>query len=128
MKKNVLIIMVMFIGVNCFGQAPSWLWAKSAGGISHDRCNGICTDVSGNIYITGWFGAPIVFGTTTLTSTGSQDIFIAKYDASGNVIWAKSAGGIYSDQGISVSTDAGGNVFISGSFSSTSINFGTTIL
>ena len=105
-------------------------WAKSAGGTSNGSLgNSVATDATGNIYVTGYFGSPTVtFGTTTLTNAGIGNIFIVKYDSNGNVIWAKSAGGIASDYANSVATDATGNIYITGFFSSSSITFGTTTL
>ena len=105
------------------------IWAKSAGGTSYDWGNGISTDAGGNVLVTGYFISPsISFGTTTLTSAGNADIFVVKYDANGNVLWAKSAGGTFEDVGYGMSTDAGGNVLVTGYFASTSISFGTTTL
>ena len=106
------------------------LWAKSAEGTWYDLSYGVCTDVIGNVFITGAFYSPtITFGTTTLTNVNAaNDIFIVKYDASGNVLWAKSAGGTGYDEGYAVSTDASGNVFLTGNFGSPNINFGTTTL
>ena len=102
------------------------VWAKAAGGTGTDEPYGIATDATGNIYITGNFGSSsITFGTVTLTSPG---FFLTKYDANGNVLWAKSAGGsAYSNSGNAVATDASGNVFVTGSFPS-SLSFGTTTL
>jgi hypothetical protein len=108
------------------------LWAKSAGGNYPDLGKSITTDASGNIYITGWFSSPsITFGTTTLTNASgsfSDEIFITKYDSSGNVLWAKREGGMQVDRGHSITTDALGNVYVCGIFTSPSINFGTTTL
>ena len=106
------------------------LWVKSAGGTGNDVSNGVCTNASGNVFITGYFDSPtITFGTTTLTNiNAANDIFIVKYDASGNVLWAKSAGGAGSDVSSGVSIDASGNVIITGGFGSPSISFGTALL
>ena len=106
------------------------LWVKSAGGTGNDVSNGVCTNASGNVFITGYFDSPtITFGTTTLTNiNAANDIFIVKYDASGNVLWAKSAGGAGSDVSSGVSIDARGNVIITGGFGSPSISFGTALL
>jgi hypothetical protein len=101
------------------------LWAKSAGGAALD----IIADNIGNIFITGTFqSSTITFGTTTLTNSGAEDMFIAKYDTSGNVIWAKSAGGNSVDQGSSIASDGVGNTFVTGWFASSSITFGSITL
>jgi len=111
------------------------LWAKCAGGISRDVANSISSDGSGNIVVTGLFRSPTLsFGSTILInadpSGNTEDVFISKYDSSGNVLWAKSAGGMgmFGDIGYSVSANANGNVFIVGSFSSSSITFGSLTL
>ena len=124
--------MALVVSANTFAQAPNCLWAKSAGGTDVDYGRSVTTDASGNVYVMGYFYSPtITFGTTTLTNagtTGYSDMFIAKYDAAGNVLWAKSAVGIDSDRGYSVTTDASGNVYVTGSFDSPTITFGTTTL
>lgn len=109
------------------------LWAKSAGGTDYDLSNGITTDASGNVLITGSFESEtMIFETITLTNADNtgiySDIFIAKYDASGNVLWAKRAGETESDVSNGITTDASENVFITGYFHSPAITFGTTTL
>ena len=112
------------------------LWAKSTAGAGDDGTgNSVSADAGGNVFVTGYFTSPtLTFGITTLTNAGGgggsfpYDIFIAKYDAGGNVLWAKSVGGTGWDQGNSVSADAGGNVFVTGSFSSLSLTFGSPTL
>ena len=104
------------------------VWAKSAGGIANDNSYDICTDDLGNIYITGSFNNSITFGAITLNSSGQEDFFLAKYDNSGNVLWAKSAGGTSADIGKAVTVDANGNAYITGSTYSTSITFGSFTL
>jgi len=102
------------------------LWAKSAGGTNDDIGNSICADKNFNVYITGQFlSYTVSFGTTTLTnaSMNSDDIFIAKYDSSGNMIWAKNAGGVNDDVGNGICTDAQGNIYVSGAFFSPSVAF-----
>ena len=105
----------------------NWLWANQAGGISYDYGRGIAVDDNGNSYITGEFEESATFGTTTLTSSGSYDIFVAKLDSSGNWLWAKQAWGIGEDVGFSIAVDAKGNSYITGVFIE-SANFGTTTL
>ncbi len=105
------------------------LWAKRAGGMSTDYGYSVSADPNGNVFVTGYFTSPtIIFGITTLTNAGGPDIFIVKYDVWGNVLWAKSAGGNFYDEGESVSTDGIGNVLITGNFQSSPITFGTNTL
>ena len=107
-----------------YDESGNCLWAKQAGGNFYDYGNGISTDANGNSYVTGTFEGTAMFGTIQLVSNGYIDIFIAKYDASGNCLWAKQAGGIYSDYGWGISTDASGNIYVTGEFGGT-VTFGT---
>ena len=54
---------------------------------------GIGVDSSGNSYVTGSFPGQCHLWQHHPSSSGSFDVFIAKYDASGNVLWAQKAGG-----------------------------------
>lgn len=129
MKKTLyLILLILLKSQYSIAQSPSWLWAKSAGGTNNDYGYDISADINGNVYVTGFFDSPtLTFGATILTNAGSSgsDIFTVKYDASGNPLWAKSAGGTGEDRGKSIATDANGNVYVTGYFESTSITFGS---
>ncbi len=104
------------------------LWAKGAGGGSNDEGYSVSTDASGNIYLSGYFTQPSNFGTIRLTSAGQADLFLAKYDPSGNVLWAKSAGGRGDDRGVALKTDVSGNSYITGFYTNDSISFGSVII
>lgn len=100
------------------------IWAKSAGGTNAEQIYCVTTDKLGNVIVGGYFkSGSITFGTTTFSTAGQQDVFVAKYDSSGNALWAKRAGGILNDVGNSVATDDSGNVYLSGEFASSSISF-----
>lgn len=112
-------------------------WAKNFGGISAAGGGGIgyaiSADPSGNVYVAGLFYSNLVIGTTTLTAVdttagNSGDIFLTKLDQSGNVLWAKSAGGNVADLANGIAVDGSGNVFIAGLFRSRNLAIGTTTL
>lgn len=134
MKGLFPFILFIVIVINTNAQATDWLWAKSVGGTDSDFGKSVATDLNGNIFVTGYFsGDTLIFGIDTLINTvtigGASSIFLAKYDALGNVIWAKSAGGgPFSANANSVVTDTNGNVYITGFFGSPTITFGTTTL
>lgn len=93
------------------------LWAVKAGGIGADRGYSVRTDMDGNIFITGYYNLSADFGTITLTANaGSQDIFVAKLDAGGNFIWARSMGSDLGDTGYGIAADNLGNVIVTGQF------------
>ncbi len=100
------------------------LWAKNARGTSQSARKITC-DMNGNVFVGGDYNGPsCAFDTYTLTSTGNQNVFLAKYDPNGNVLWAKGSKGTNYDNGNSVSTDASGNSYLTGYFQSPSIIFG----
>lgn len=94
------------------------VWAKIAAAAGDIYAGGICVDNTGNIVITGRYSDAAKFGSgaTVLTATGSFDVFVAKYDANGELKWAKSSGDAGYDAGNSVSTDDKGNVHVTGEF------------
>ena len=105
------------------------IWAKGEGDTGNDEVTGITTDASGNIYMTGYFGSPSInFGTTTLTNSGQYNFFLTKYNSSGNVDWAKSAGGSFTDLSSAISIDTSANIYITGYYTSSTLPLGTTIL
>jgi len=129
--KLYTLFILLLCGMATFSQeqAPDWAWAKSAEGNDDDFDRGLATDVAGNVYLTGYFESPtLTFGNTTLINAGSYDVFIAKYDPNGNVLWAKSAGGNSSDGSTGIATDAVGNVYLTGYFHSSTLTFGNITL
>jgi hypothetical protein len=99
-------------------------WVKTNGGDYDDVDWSLTLDNAGKVYVAGEFNAYATFGTYALTTTGNADAFVAAYDASGNELWAKGAGGILSDRARGIGSD-GTNLFITGQFGSTA-TFGTT--
>jgi hypothetical protein len=108
---------------NCNGKVDEWD-ARRIGGTGYDYVSHLALDSSGNIYITGDFYGTAVFGATTLTSAGNNDIYVAKV---GNFLWAKRAGGAGYDYVKVIAVDSSGNAYITGSFSGTAV-FGATTL
>lgn len=102
----------------------NYLFAKALRGSSNEQGNAIALDASSNIYLTGLFSGTTDFdpdaGVVNVNSSmGSNDVFLAKYDAAGNYIYAKAMGGTGNDYGQSIAVDASGNTYISGIFNST---------
>lgn len=106
-------------------------WSVSNGGTGAVDVRGIAVDATNDVHISGSFEtAALTFGSTTLTNAGpgEEDIYVAKYDASGNVIWAKSAGGANDDRVRAMALSTTGTSFITGYYLSPAITFGTTTL
>ncbi len=102
----------------------NFVWVKVFGDNSYyDKAQSIVTDASGDVYVTGAFSGTTDFepgtGTHNLTAAGLEDVFILKLDSSGNFVWAKSVGGGFHDQGLSIGLDASNNIYITGFYHDT---------
>lgn len=122
--KYALGVMQLLLITSLFAQVPAFEWAKGMGKGSSDYGWSIATDASGNVYSTGSFRDTVDFdpglGVYNLISSGGDDIFISKLDASGNFVWAKKIGGSWSmDAGYAIAIDVSNNVCITGQFSDT---------
>jgi hypothetical protein len=111
-----------------YNSSGNVIWAKGAGNIGYDIGMAVATDKLKNVVVSGEFSSPITFGSTTLNNVDFRDLFIVKYDDSGNPIWAKGAGGLGYDQGNSLNIDNLNNIYLSGIYTSNSITFGATTL
>jgi hypothetical protein len=108
-----------------FDSSGNWQWTKTWGGTSVECGYSVSLDQSGNAYATGYFGGTVDFnpaGGGTQSSNGMYDVFLSKFDSSGNWQWTKTWGGIDLDYGYSVSLDQSGNAYVTGYFQNT-VNF-----
>jgi hypothetical protein len=89
--------------------AGTVLWATSVGSAGgQGQIRGLAVDAEGNAHVTGSFAGTASFGATSLTSQGSFDVFVAKLDAQGSVLWASATGGAEADHGMGIGVDASG--------------------
>lgn len=103
------------------GGAP--IWAKKFGGTGSDKSVAVVTDNAGNAYVCGYYNGTATFGSWSITSADSSDIFIAKFSSNGDVLWVKTAGGPGNDAASGIALDGTGNVYVTGIFRGTA-NFG----
>lgn len=105
------------------GQSPAFQWAKAIGGVGQEQARDIKTDALGNVFIVGTFEGIVDFdpgsSTYTLSSNGSRDIYVTKFDGNGNFLWAGAFGSATSDIGRSIELDASGNIYVAGAFQGT---------
>jgi len=120
LKNICIILLVIGFKYSSIGQ-PNFVWANQLGGTGSDIGYSIASDASGNVYTTGYYSGTVDFdpgpGVFTLTSAGAtDDIFVCKLNATGNLVWAKSIGGTGNDLGLSIAVDGAGNVYTTGQF------------
>ncbi|HEU4365582.1 MAG TPA: SBBP repeat-containing protein [Candidatus Krumholzibacteria bacterium] len=93
------------------------IWSKKLGDVASDDAFGVTTDAASNILLTGFFTGTVDFGGGGITSTsGSVDLFLAKYDANGSHVWSAGYGGAGGEVGLAVAVDGPGNPVITGYF------------
>ncbi|RSK35999.1 SBBP repeat-containing protein [Hymenobacter metallilatus] len=105
----------------------SWQWAKAAPNFT---VNDAVTDAAGEALVTGSFSVPVSFSspyfTGTLTPVGLSDIILVRYDANGNVKWARQVGGSGATaEGISLALDGAGNGYLAGSYADAALTVNT---
>ena len=125
-----LLVLLWLAGPVVRAQAPAWQMAVAVDQPSGTFSYGEATvaDANGNVYLTGSFGGTISLGTISLTSIGSIDVFVAKWNTTTNrFIWAQRAGNADFTHTTAVAVN-GPSVYISGYFSGPTIDFGSTTL
>jgi len=106
----------------------NFLWAFKIGGATpsssyNDNGNDLAIDTQGNVIITGAFTGNTDFDPSAnnfiVNSVGYNDIFIAKYNTNGGLVWAKTLGGPYGELSTSVDVDGVNNIYLTGNFGGT---------
>ncbi|NNM93876.1 MAG: hypothetical protein HKL88_00250, partial [Bacteroidia bacterium] len=103
-------------------------WAKSPSSTSQSLAYGVATDTNNNIFVAGYFTGTVVFGTYTLTAA-AQNMFLAKYNSAGTVLWAVQptlAAGA-TTLGLACAVDDSGCCYVSGNYTG-QCTFGSYVL
>ncbi|MDO7844953.1 T9SS type A sorting domain-containing protein [Hymenobacter sp. M29] len=101
------------------GTRSTFGWARANGGNAGDDQVAALAVSGTNVYMAGDFVGNIPFGTTTLSSNGGRDAYVAKLVDGGTntaFAWAKNAGSTGPDQATALAV-SGSNVYVAGSFS-----------
>jgi len=112
------------------------LWVRQSGSgqdtLGFESATGIAVDNQGNSLIAGNFVGQAFFGTTTIQSRGGRDIFLAKYNPEGELLWVNRAGSAQGDgkridiaQAVASGPDE--SILMTGSFTGTA-DFGSQTL
>ncbi len=103
-----------------FDSTGKRLWASYYGGSANETAEDIACDKFGNVYFVGSTKSSTGISINGFQDTisGDYDAFIAKFDSSGNRIWASYYGGTKAENANGISTDAFGNIYFCGETSS----------
>ena len=94
----------------------NWLWVRTFDGDHLNKDNKVACDQYGNAYVCGGYKGTVDFGANTVTSNGDRDIFVTKYDPSGNHIYVASAGGPLEDRADGIAIGLDDHVYLTGEF------------
>lgn len=114
---------------NCGSSNLAWKWGLKADGPDFNQGKSVSVNNNNDVYVTGYFSGTTTFGsinnnTITLTANSDKNVFVAKYNASGNVQWVKQATNGSPDangSGWGISVDGSGNSYITGGFTNSLI-------
>ncbi len=103
-------------------QTPTLTWVNAMAGTDNNHARTMVVDDSGNVYTTGYYYHEADFNPspsdtlilTNLSTSDNNNIFVTKFDANGNIVWAKGIGGSNDDQGTSIALDDSGYVYVAG--------------
>ncbi len=97
------------------------IWAQSFGSTSGlTTTSDIVIDSTSNIYLAGYTSSTsLTIGSTTLTQSGSQSGILAKWNSSGQSVWAKIWGGTGTTTVYVMEMDSSGNLVLAGDFTAT---------
>jgi hypothetical protein len=84
---------------------PPTSWTHTWGGSKIDYLISATSDASGNIYFAGY---------TYSFGEGDADVLVLKYDSGGNLLWARTWGGVNNDFANGIGVDASGNIYVVG--------------
>ncbi|HMT29961.1 MAG TPA: hypothetical protein PKD91_11835, partial [Bacteroidia bacterium] len=88
---RLLLILTLFSLIEFTTVAQSLEWANKMGGPLDDSSTKIKIDDSKNVYVLGNYSGTVDFDpgslTYNLTSNGTNDVFVCKFDSNGNFLW-----------------------------------------
>lgn len=132
--RILLAILLLAIHLPTMAQTPVWQSARAiaaattTGGGGSSLVTATAIDAAGSVFLAGYFTNNVVLGSTTLTSRGSNDVFVAKFNPSTNqFVWAQQAGGTGDDRATALAV-SGTSVYVAGAFASLTATFGPAAL
>jgi hypothetical protein len=112
-----------------FNNDGTQAWSLNTGnGLNTISVSDLKIRSNGDFYLGGEFRGSADFDFITLTSNGESDAYLAKYDSTGALIFAGSAGGAGNDGITKIHIDNLNQIYFAGYYSGSGVTIGTTTL
>ncbi|MDX9853821.1 MAG: T9SS type A sorting domain-containing protein [Tenuifilaceae bacterium] len=110
-------------------QTGAQIWANRMSSNRSEMLYALTSDENSNVLLGGIFQSTVKLESTdgnsaTATSKGNFDFYLCKYDASGKLLWSDFQGGTESDVLTSIAVGKNGYIYLTGYFSSSTIQMG----
>ncbi|MBX2928215.1 MAG: T9SS type A sorting domain-containing protein [Saprospiraceae bacterium] len=100
-----------------FSPQGNLLWALRQGQQGDTRATALAITASGGAVVGGYFNSnTLIAGTPLTANTSDQDLFVAAFDAEGNGLWARKAGGVHDEDLAALAVDETGAIYAAGYF------------
>jgi len=96
------------------GPAGAVSWLVRAGGVAVDRGRSVAVDSAGNGYVAGSIGGLAKFGAHPVSTSGFEEVALARFTSGGAFAWAKSSVSSTWSRARAVGLGAGGHVYLAG--------------
>ena len=104
--------------ISSFDYNGDFRWARTWGGPVGDYARGVATDESGNIFVGGHYANTVDFdpdpGLTEIFTSQNLDVYLSKFDASGNLVWVRTWQAFGNDRSGLVAVDQYGSAYFTG--------------
>lgn len=113
--KKLFTLFTFLVFTHFFGLSQnnvSWNWTRVFTGTGNNSTNSIKVDSLDNVFVLGSFADSLFIGNDTIVSRGSNDVYLAKLNKQGELLWYKQLGTSNNDDPGSLTIDKQGNVYL----------------
>lgn len=124
MKYSIFLLSSFLMAFNLPAQEFEFEWKQILGSSENIYLLDMEVGSMGDMYVTGWFnGKDVQLGEFQISATGGKDMFIAKVNQEGKVVWVKTAQGSGNEYGTQITLDTSDNVYVKGRYEGINMTF-----
>ncbi|MEM6270715.1 MAG: PKD domain-containing protein [Bacteroidota bacterium] len=125
-----VLALAMLLGSGVRGQLPDppREWATAYGGANFDFISDAVLDADQNLYVVGYTNSPAIPTTFSTYAGAAYDVFVAKFDSLGQMVWAGRYGGNADDFGYAIALNGDQDLLVSGRTAATASFYTDTTL